>query len=228
MLIKQNNASLLKSESLFSETYKANPKLQRVVLADDEYKYIVYEFMPGDVMHVVNNPQELLLNIKEVINHYLPYDGEEFGYLYEPSTSWIDFLKSRVHEASLTLPDSFDFLPQVYESISTLENYSFDKKLIHGDFGTHNFIKKHNDFVGVIDPIPMVGDPLYDFIFACLSNLDIVNHLSLEKLVELTKEPEEKIKSMVIVLLFCRMSTCLRHHKEDFDGYVDFWYKINA
>ncbi len=227
-IVKQNQPTLLKSEAVFSETYKENKKLQRVVLADENYRYIVYEFMPGDVMHVVDNVEDLLFSIKKLTDSFVTYTGDEFGYIYDPSPSWIEFLKSRVHEASLTLPDSFDFLPQVYDSITVLENYTFDKKLIHGDFGTHNFIKKHGDFVGAIDPIPMVGDPLYDFIFACLSNLDIVKHLSLEKLVNITNEPEEKVKALLVVLLFCRMSTCLRHHKEDFDSYVDFWYKIIA
>ena len=225
-ILKQNNPVLLKSEANFSKTYEENKKLQHVILSDEDYKYIVYEFIPGDVMHVVDNVEDLVFNIKELTNQFIDYTGDGFGYIHEPSASWIDFLKSRVHDASLTLPDSFDFLPQVYEAISTLEKCTFSKKLIHGDFGTHNFIKKHGDFVGAIDPIPIAGDPLYDFIFACLSNLDIVNHLSLEYLITKTGESEEKVKAMLIVLLFCRMSICLRHHKEDFDGYVDFWYKI--
>lgn len=225
-IIKQNNPRLLKSEATFSETYKNISKLQHVILADENFKYLVYEFVPGDVMHVVDNVEDLIFNVKELSDHFVDYTGEEFGYIYKPSTSWIEFLKSIVHEASLTLPDSFDFLPQVYDAISILEKYSFTKKLIHGDFGTHNFIKKHGDFVAAIDPIPIAGDPLYDFIFACLSNIDIINHLSVEYLINKTGEPEEKIKAMLTVLLFCRMSACLKHHKEDFDGYVDFWYKI--
>ena len=227
-IVKQNSPELLKSEFEFSKTYEENKKLQHVIMADDEYKYIVYEFIPGDVMHVVNNVEELLFNIKEIINSYKDYTGTDFGYLYQPSNSWIDFLKTQVHEASLTLPDSFDFLPQVYEAISTLEHCKFQKKLIHGDLGTHNFIKKNGDFVGAIDPIPTAGDPLYDFIYACLSNLDIVKYLSVDFLVEKTGESAEKVKAMLIIELFCRMSICLRHHKEDFDSYVDFWYKIIA
>lgn len=227
-IVKQNTPALLKSEFEFSKTYSENSKIQRVILAEENYKYIVYEFIPGDVMHVVEHIDDLLFHIKEITNSYKDYTGPEFGYIHEPSNSWIDFLKTKVHEASLTLPDSFDFLPQVYEAISTLEHCDFQKKLIHGDFGTHNFIKKNGDFVGVIDPIPTAGDPLYDFIYACLSNIDIVKHLSVEFLVEKTGESAEKVKAMLIISLFCRMSACLRHHKEDLDNYVDFWYQIMA
>lgn len=227
-IVKQNIPTLLKSEFEFSNIYAENSKLQNVILIDNDYKYIVYEFVPGDVMHVVDNIEELLLDIKEITKSYKDYNGPEFGYVHEPSHSWIDFLKTQVHEASLLLPDSFDFLPQVYEAISVLEKFNFQKKLIHGDFGTHNFIKKHGKFIAAIDPIPTVGDYLYDFIYACLSNIDIVKTLSLNSLVEKTGEPVEKVKSMLIIELFCRMSICLRHHKEDFDEYVDFWYKIIA
>ena len=227
-IVKQNTPELLKSEFEFSKIYSENSKLQHTVLVEENYKYIVYEFIPGDVMHVVDNFEDLIFNIKEITNSYKDYTGPGFGYIYEPSNSWNDFLKSKVHEASLTLPDSFDFLPQVYEAIETLEHQRFHKKLIHGDFGTHNFIKKNGEFVAAIDPIPTAGDPLYDFMYACLSNLDIVKHLSIDFLVEKTNEPAEKIKAMLIVVLFCRMSTCLRHHKEDFDSYVDFWYQIMA
>lgn len=227
-IVKQNTPALLKSEFEFSKLYSETPKIQRVLLAEDNFNYIVYEFIPGDVMHVVDNFDDLISNIKEITNSFKDYEGNEFGYVYEPSSSWTDFLKTRVHEASLTLPDSFDFLPQVYESISTLEKFDFKKKLLHGDFGTHNFIKENGVLVGVIDPIPTVGDPLYDFIYACLSNIDVVRHLSVEFIVDKTGEDAEKVKAMLIVELFCRMSICLRHHKEDFDGYVDFWYKITA
>ena len=227
-IVKQNVPTLLKSEFDFSKTYAENSKLQRAILIEENYKYIVYEFVPGDIMHVVDNMEDLIFNIKEITSSYKDYTGPEFGYIYEPSNSWNEFLKSKVHEASLTLPDSFEFLPQVYEAITILEHHGFQKKLIHGDFGTHNFIKKNGEFIAAIDPIPTAGDPLYDFLYACLSNLDIVKHLTIDYLVEKTNEPSEKVKAMLIVVLFCRMSICLRHHKEDLDAYVDFWYQIIA
>ncbi|MBQ8299349.1 MAG: hypothetical protein IJX99_05730 [Clostridia bacterium] len=227
-VVKQNLQSLLKSEVEFYEMYKDVKKLQKVVLSSDENKYIVYEFIPGDVMHTVDDFDDVMANIKEIINSYKDYEKDEFGYIYKPSTSWIEFLKSEVHEESLKFSDSFDFLPHVYEAIATLEKFTFKKKLIHGDFGTHNFIKKDRKFVAAIDPIPVAGDPLYDFLYACLSNLDIVKHLSVDYLVEETGEPEEKVKAMLIIMLFFRLSVCLRHHKEDFDSYIDFWYDIIA
>lgn len=225
-IIKQNDTKLLKSEYEFSKVYSDNNKIQKVVFLPENSEYIVYEYVPGDVMHIIDDFDDLMKNIKSITDSYKESDSKSFGYVHNPSESWIEFLKARVHDASLNLPDSFDFLPLVYESLQKLETYAFKKKLIHGDLGTHNFIKKNNKFVAAIDPIPTVGDPLYDYLYACLSNIDIVKRLSLNMLEDLTKENHEKLKALLIVILFCRISTCLNHHKEDFDSYVDFWYKI--
>lgn len=225
LIIKQNIPSLLKSEVLFSE-YNKTPKLQNVLYTDENYKYIVYNFIPGDVMHTVEDVNDLISNIKELVSSFKDYDGEEFGYVYEPCNSWIDFLKTIVHDSSITLPESLNYLPQVYDSISVLEKYSFKKKLIHGDFGTHNFIKQNGKFVGAIDPVPIAGDASYDLFFALVSNVDLLNHLSIDFLCEISGEPREKVTALLTVVLFYRLATCLRHHKEDFDTYVDFWYRI--
>ncbi len=224
-IIKQNDPNLLKSEALFSEWYKS-PKLQNVIYSDKDFKYIVYTFVPGDVMHTVEDFNDVISNIKEIISNYKKYDGDEFGYIYQPSASWGDFLKTIVHERSLEFPESFNYLPKVYDAVAELEKYPFEKKLIHGDFGTHNFIKENGKFVAAIDPIPLAGDPLYDLIYALLSNVAFLPHLSLDFLCELSGEPKEKVKAMLTILLFCRFDLCLKHHKEDIDEYLDFWYKI--
>ena len=222
-VIKQNNPALLKSEILFAEKSR-HLKLQKMAYYDSDYRYIVYHYIPGEVMHTVEDFEDLLENVKEIISSYPAYNGPEFGKLCEPVSSWKDFLKEEVHDASLVLKESFDFLPQVYAAIDTLNDYSFEKKLLHGDFGTHNFIKYQGKFNGAIDPIPTVGDPLYDLLFALLSNVDILPRIPLEYLYEIIDEPKEKIKAMFTVVLFSRLARCLNHHKADFDTYIDYWY----
>jgi hypothetical protein len=113
----------------------------------------------------------------------------------------------------------------VYEAISTLEKYPFQKKLLHGDFGTHNFIKYQDKFNGVIDSCPAIGDPTYDLIFALVSNVTLLPRVPIEYLFEIIDEPHEKISALLMVILFCRLGRCLKHHKQDFDDYVDYWYK---
>lgn len=222
-VLKQNTPSLLKSEVLFAEK-NTNPKLQKIAYYDSEFRYIVYHFIPGNVMHSVEDFDDLLQNITQITNSYANFTGPEFGKLCEPVNSWTEFLKNEVHDASLVLKESFDFLPQVYRAIETLEQYPIEKKLLHGDFGTHNFIKYHGKFNGAIDPIPTIGDPLYDMIFALVSNIDILPRIPLEYLYEILEGPNEKIKAMFTVVLFSRLGRCLNHHKADFDTYIDYWH----
>lgn len=225
--VKQANPRLLQSEFLFASSYSDIEKLQKMVYHDENFKYVVYDYVPGDVMHIVDYPDDLFENIKEITSSYKLYSGEEFGYIYEPESSWTDFLKSKVHECSLKLPESDTYLDKVYSAINTLEEFNFDKKLIHGDFGTHNFIKFDGKFKKAIDPTPIAGDSLYDIVFACISNVSLLNVSSAEFLSTYFDEPLEKVRAMLTVLTFFRMATCLVYHKEDFDSYVDFWYKIH-
>ena len=225
-VVKQNKPELIKSEVLFAELTKS-PNLLTVEYADAEYRYIVYNYVPGEVMHIVDDFEDFLSNIKEIIKSYADYTGEEWGTVCEPSTSWIEFLKNEAQYASLILGDSIDFLPQVYSAISVLENYTFDKKLLHGDFGTHNFIKVDGKFSAAIDPFPIAGDPLYDFMFALVSNATLLPRIPLDYVYTLTDEPKEKVKAMHTVVLYLRLSACLRHHKQDFDAYIDYWYSTN-
>lgn len=225
--VKQASPRLLQSEFLFSDAYKDVEKLQKMVYHDPGFKYVVYSYVPGDVMHVVDDADDLFANIKDITNSYKTYSGEEFGFIYEPETSWKDFLKTRVHDCSLRLPEADTYLSKVYEAIEALNKFDFDKKLIHGDFGTHNFIKLNGKFEKAIDPAPIAGDKLYDVIFACISNVGLLNKLSVDFLAEYFDEPKEKVSAMLTILLFCRMSACLAYHKEDFDSYVDLWYKLH-
>ena len=220
--IKQNIPALLKSEVLFSATNQ-NPKLQRIQFIEPAYRFVVYNFIPGEVMHFVEDFDDLLASVQEITSSYAPYTGDEFGYLFTPVSSWTDFLKGEVQESSMALPESFQFLPQVYRAIETVSGYPFAKKLLHGDFGTHNFIKQNGKFEGAIDPIPLAGDPLYDLLFALVSNAALLPHISVDYLAHITQEPEEKVKAMLTIVLFCRLGRCLKHHKEDFDAYMEYW-----
>ena len=107
-----------------------------------------------------------------------------------------------------------------------LEKYPFEKKLLHGDFGTHNFIQDNGKLVGVIDPMPVIGDYLYDLLFAIVSNVNILSSVTLEDLYTLVNEPSEKIKAMLTIVLYCRISRCLKYHPDDLDTYMNFWNNL--
>ena len=72
----------------------------------------------------------------------------------------------------------------------------------------------------------IAGDSLYDIIYALISNVDCLSQATPENISKLTGEPIEKVKALLVSLLFCRLSTCLKHHKEDFETYIEFWSDI--
>jgi hypothetical protein len=59
-----------------------------------------------------------------------------------------------------------------------------------------------------------------------ISNVDFLKYATPENISKLTGESEEKVKALLVGLLFCRLSTCLKHHKEDFETYIEFWSEI--
>ena len=145
-----------------------------------------------------------------------------FGYISHPVSSWDDFLKEEVKNASNSFSEVNYLLPQIEEAIIELTKYPFDKKLLHGDFGTHNFIASDDKFVAAIDPIPVVGDKLYDILFALVSNIDLIPYLSMDFLTSYTGEPKEKITAMLKVVLYCRICKCATYNKDWIEPYISF------
>lgn len=224
-IIKIANPTQLKAEATFAEFY-THPMLQKAAFIEPNYKYIIYVFIPGDVMHTVLDFDNLATSIKQIVSTYKKYTGPEFGYISRPSNSWTGFLKKEVEEKSEYLPDEFNFIETVYDAIKELDKYPFEKKLIHGDFGTHNFIKRDEKFVGAIDPIPIAGDSIYDLIYALVSNIDLLPYVSIDYLTSYTGEPKNKVVALLKIILYCRICKCAKYNKEWLDQYLDLWYTL--
>lgn len=225
-IIKIASKVQLEAEATFANYYAEVPSLQKIAYIDKEYKYIVYNFIPGDVMHTVSDFDNLARNIKLIVSAYKNFSCDTCGYLEEPSTSWTQFLRNEVEHSASYFADSKNLLPTVYEAIEELNKYPFDKKLIHGDFGTHNFIKRNEKFVAAIDPTPVVGDSTYDLLYALVSNVDLLPFLSINYLTSYTKQSKAKIEALLKIVLFCRICKCTKYNKEDLDTYLDFWYNL--
>lgn len=221
-IIKQSNTKQLEAETTFATFYKDIPMLQKMAYFDKDYKYIVYNFVPGDVMHTVENFFDVSNNIKNIVSHYKPYTKEGYGFIDTPFNSWADFLRDEVNDASLLLPELNYLLPVVNDAISELEKLTFEKKLIHGDFGTHNFIKQNEKFVAAIDPTPILGDPTYDLLFALVSNIDLIPYLSIDFLTEYTGESRNKVTALLKIVLYCRICRCAKYNKDWIEPYMNF------
>ena len=224
-LIKQNTKLILKAETEFLK-HNNSDMFQKIVYIHPKYEYVVYKFIPGETMRHVDNIDDTIQKLMNITKSYINYEKDGFGYLNEETSSWSRFLKDETTYSSLNLKEYIPSRKLVNKCIETLENYTFEKKLLHGDFGTHNFIQENGKLVGVIDPMPVIGDYLYDLLFSFVSNVNILSTITLDKLYSLIDEPKEKINAMLVVVLYCRISRCLKYCPEKIDIYMDFWNNL--
>lgn len=224
-LVKQNTKLILKAEIEFLK-HNNSDMFQKIVYIHPKYEYVVYKFIDGETMRNVDDVNDTIQKLINITKTYINYEKDGFGYLNEETSSWSRFLKDETTYSSLNMKEHIPSKKIVNKCIETLENYPFDKKLLHGDFGTHNFIQENGKLVGVIDPMPVIGDSLYDLLFAVVSNVNILSSVSLEDLYNLVDEPQEKIKAMLTIVLYCRISRCLKYHPKDIDVYMEYWNKL--
>ena len=229
-LIKQNSALALKAEVEFLKRVATIPKIsdyfQKIVYVEPEYNFVVYSFINGNVMKSPENPKKVVSSLLDITSSLPIYEKEGFGYLGEETKTWVDFLKEEIKYSSENVPENICENSFVYKAAEDLEKFKFTKKLLHGDFGTHNFIEVDGNFVGVIDPMPVAGDSLYDLLFGICSNVKLLSSFSLEELLNITNDPKEKIKNLLIVVLYSRISRCLKYHPRDLDIYLDYINKL--
>ncbi len=101
-----------------------------------------------------------------------------------------------------------------------------EQYLLHGDFGTHNFLIEDGK-IRVIDPMPAVGDYLYDFYFALLSNVSIFLELSADYIYSFfTDRDLEYKKALTIVALYVRMSRAALYDKDRLQSYIQLYEQI--
>ena len=98
--------------------------------------------------------------------------------------------------------------------------------LLHGDCGVHNFIFNNGRLTGVIDPTPVIGDPIYDLIYAFCSSPDDLTKATLDtaasQLVVINRNISNLYEQLLIGL-FLRIGSCVKHHPDDIGAYLKAW-----
>jgi fructosamine-3-kinase len=231
-VVKFNEPHVLEAESHFLLFYKNVDMLPKLLYTEPDYRYIVYSFIAGSVDDPRKNKKEMLQTLVQFfINHYKPVlNSASWGWADETADSWQQFFKCRVNESSETLQSYLD--KEDYDLVLKLVNSSDRSRLtkpylLHGDCGVHNFIFKEEKLAGVIDPTPVYGDPLYDLIYAyCSSPCDLTretiysaaSHLKIGENIS-----EQSLYEQVVIGLYLRLATCVRHHPNDLQEYLAAW-----
>lgn len=225
------------SENIFlveqlHQAYTNSTLLPKLLYIDPAKTFIVYFYTTGTTYINRGTKMDwLTLLIKELLNHYEIYQQtDKWGFwLGDPCQTWRDFIDrgleyARINVGSVLPIEDYYKVKSFIGNISTGEGH--ERFLLHGDCGVHNFVFDQNSLAGVIDPSPIVGPVLYDYIYAFCSSPDDLN---LETLIStftlLNHEPIERSRLIeeVIIQLYCRIGICLKHHPHDLEHYLKAW-----
>ncbi|MFC7371951.1 phosphotransferase family protein [Fictibacillus iocasae] len=228
VVVKSNDPQINKAEGDFLRFYRDIQRLPRLLYVDPNDQYIVYSFVEGSVGYDGTDKQEwLTILVRDVINQYRPAPDEAWwGWADEPVNTWKAFLLQRVMEAGEMLKSHLgeDDFNRVLDAIQQLEVHT--PYLLHGDFGVHNFIFYEGKLTGLIDPTPVFGDPLYDLLYAIFSSPDQLTRQTVETAVHQLNIEEYSVTNLyenILIVLYLRLSTCLKHHPDDFEDYLGAW-----
>ncbi|WP_064093434.1 phosphotransferase [Rossellomorea aquimaris] len=228
LVIKQNEPFILREEVKFLLFYKSISYFPNVIYYDSTFQYFVYTFLKGDTKSVGNMKENLLKLVYSVLNHYKESSEKEtWGWTDQSVRTWKEFLRERTENAKLTLKgvlpvEDEEYVDQILASIEE-EKYAY---LSHGDCGVHNFICEKEELTGVIDPTPIYASPLYDFLYAfcsCPKDLTVETLHSVVSEMKFVQKERKKVYKELMVILYIRIGTCLRHHPDDLEQYIQAW-----
>lgn len=237
-VVKLNDPKVIEEEAYFLNFYENESIFPKLLYVDPLHRYMVYSFILGSTSYDAGNKKDILFTlVQEVIHAYkVAPEINQWGWKEEPVDSWQDFLLNRVMEANenlksyITKEEFHSVLKLVHSPNRTA--HSNQPYLLHGDCGFHNFIFKEQKLYGVIDPLPVLGDPIYDLIYAFCSTPEDLTKETIDYVVEQCvfhkKKKGKVLYEEVLIGLYLRLETCVRHHPEDLEAYLKSWrYWIN-
>ncbi|MFJ8217981.1 MULTISPECIES: phosphotransferase family protein [Bacillus cereus group] len=229
--VKLNEAEVIREEANFLSFYEGNTLFSKLLYKEPLHTYIVYSFLEGSTSCGQGHKRRTLHTlVKEVINKYkiVPEAGG-WGWKESQVQSWHEFLTTNVMEAHENVRRYIS--EEEYRRVLKLANSPSrgtginQPFLLHGDFGFHNFIFQENKLHGVIDPLPVLGDPIYDLIYAFCSTPEDLTKETIDYAMEqcVVHKKDRDLYEEIVIGLYLRIDTCLRHHPKDLEHYLVAW-----
>lgn len=220
------------------ETYQSSPLLPNLLYTAPDHSFFIYTFIEGTT-HIPQGPKKEWLTklVKELLNRYEPTPLEAWGRLEYPLESWRRFHEISIGQAKDNIGDilteeDYTFIQAQVEKWFGHGMQSEEKYVLHGDTGVHNFVFDQSSLAGVIDPSPMAGPLIYDFVYAFCSSPEEINLDTLYGAYEHLEQgrvDKRKLIAEVSVQLYCRVGLSIRHHPHDLPEYLmawDYWKGI--
>ncbi|KXY06744.1 phosphotransferase [Bacillus wiedmannii] len=227
-VVKLNEAEVIREEANFLSFYEGNNLFSKLLYKEALHTYIVYSFLEGNTSCEQGYKRSTLRTlVKEVINKYkIVPEAEGWGWKESPVQCWNEFLTANVMEAYENVRRYIS--EEDYRIVLKLANRDAGVNqpfLLHGDFGFHNFIFQENELYGVIDPLPVLGDPIYDLIYAFCSTPEDITKETIDYVMKqcVFHKKERDLYEEIVIGLYLRIDTCLRHHPKDLEDYLVAW-----
>lgn len=235
-VLKANTKEIVENETRFLNLYQGISLLPTVHYIDPEFRYFVYDFIPGGTSYPRGNKSELMIElVDEFLARYVhPVSYDEYSWVetLEHTEESVSYASSIIGER---LSEQDHNLAKALGRERPAVTDPGDIYVLHGDFGVHNFLFTDIGLAGVIDPLPVIGRKRYDLLYAfCSSPDDLTLPVLLHAVQRAEEEKEIDIRLLsrdMLLALFSRMSTCLCFHSEDFPQYLlvwDEWKRIYA
>ncbi|WP_427050989.1 phosphotransferase [Paenibacillus sp. TC-CSREp1] len=230
-ILKWDDSEQIRIARQFLETYSDVRLLPSLLFAGSDSTYFVYSYMQGET-HYNRGQKKVWLTrlVKELFNTYVRVaDTASWGRMELPRRTWREFNQISIEEARENLGDVLG--AEDYNLVQILVNRLFQKHedarfILHGDTGVHNFVFEQKELIGVIDPSPMVGPVLYDFLYAFCSSPDDLDPAMLWdvfKLLDHVDMHQSRLLEEAMVHLYCRIGLSNKHHPQDLPEYLRAW-----
>ncbi|MGN5651542.1 aminoglycoside phosphotransferase family protein [Bacillus sp. Brlt_9] len=230
-VVKLNKAEVICEEANFLSFYEGNTLFAKLLYKEPLHTYIVYSFLEGSTSCKQGHKRITLSTlVKEVINKYEIVSGKDgWGWKESPVQSWNEFLTTNVMEAYENVRPCIS--EEEYRTVLKLANSPSKGTginqpfLLHGDLGFHNYIFQENKLHGVIDPLPVLGDPIYDLIYAFCSTPEDLTKEAINYVMKqcVFHKTDRELYEEIVIGLYLRIDTCLRHHPKDLEDYLVAW-----
>lgn len=229
-IVKFNDPTVIKEEANYLHYYQDIKMLPDLLLVESSRCYLVYSYIEGTSEYNGKNKREVLQSLVRYMLNYYKFAPKEkgWGWTDSPSNSWREFQMNEISVASTVIASRLSEEDhQLVHSVAKESSLEDKKYLLHGDCGFHNFIFNDDQLSGVIDPTPVIGDPVYDLVYAFCSSTDDLTKETIDAAASCLSTSvirENELYEQVIIALYIRLETCLTYHPDEFEVYLKAWY----